>query len=207
MLTATLRRLALIAAGAVTCGLLILWYSGRSAVEICSTSSATSHLEVYVYDGRVMVRRFAGTYQPLAWQLRRTPAWAVYGSRVDAALGTAPLTETAESWRWTYQRVKWERPKGGRGGSGGYFNDLGCNWPENGDLSCRTLIFPIWAMCVPLMLFWCIFGGRRIAAATRKRRRIKFGLCTECGYDLRASVARCPECGALTTRNLSISHP
>ena len=30
---------------------------------------------------------------------------------------------------------------------------------------------------------------------TRRRKRKKFGLCMKCGYDLRASKERCPECG------------
>ena len=36
-----------------------------------------------------------------------------------------------------------------------------------------------------------VFAGRR----RRRRRRQKCGLCLVCGYDLRASVDRCPECG------------
>jgi hypothetical protein len=44
--------------------------------------------------------------------------------------------------------------------------------------------------------------GMVVAAAWhRRRRRSRFGRCVQCGYDLRASPDRCPECGAVPAVN------
>jgi hypothetical protein len=55
-----------------------------------------------------------------------------------------------------------------------------------------TTSFPLWfapAAFALLPLVWSV----RLA---RGRRRNRLGLCQICGYDLRASPDRCPECGA-----------
>jgi len=44
-------------------------------------------------------------------------------------------------------------------------------------------------------------AARRAWLARRRRRRIARGLCTACGYDLRESAERCPECGIMAARS------
>jgi hypothetical protein len=58
------------------------------------------------------------------------------------------------------------------------------------DLRCSNVVlvpplffFPLWAV------------GRLVREIREDGRRLK-GMCAKCGYDLRASGERCPECGA-----------
>jgi hypothetical protein len=54
---------------------------------------------------------------------------------------------------------------------------------------------PIWPMFVVPLLAWPAMHIASIPAV-RRRKRKQAGLCSECGYDLRGSPERCPECGA-----------
>jgi hypothetical protein len=54
--------------------------------------------------------------------------------------------------------------------------------------------FPVAATAVPPLLWLGVYGRR----AWVHRRRTRLGLCRRCGYDLRASAGRCPECGTET---------
>ncbi len=52
-------------------------------------------------------------------------------------------------------------------------------------------IVPHWAIMLPLLVAPDIY----LRGHLRIRRRKKLGLCVKCGYDLRATPERCPECG------------
>ena len=58
--------------------------------------------------------------------------------------------------------------------------------------------FNSWALTLPLWMVACVMLASPAlwaVAALRRRRRLRANLCARCGYDLRASPDRCPECG------------
>jgi hypothetical protein len=77
------------------------------------------------------------------------------------------------------------------------------------DTGTRDLVTAAWVarsrgVRVPLpavALLSAVLPAHRAATFLRTRRRRRAaGLCPSCGYDLRASPERCPECGAVSTK-------
>ena len=54
------------------------------------------------------------------------------------------------------------------------------------------VVLPLW---IASAFFGGIFAFSYLLPLHRRRKRKKLGLCVKCGFDLRASEDRCPECG------------
>jgi hypothetical protein len=66
-----------------------------------------------------------------------------------------------------------------------YTGNVDRSWPV------RVLITPLWSLALLLGALPC----RRLLRSRRRRTRLRGNLCPACGYDLRATPGRCPECG------------
>lgn len=86
-------------------------------------------------------------------------------------------------------------PRPGRGFAGFEYADWG-----NSGIASPPLGFRFRAVTAPHW-FWILLTGIPPAIWFHHRRRhalrLRRGLCLTCGYDLRASKERCPECGTL----------
>jgi hypothetical protein len=72
---------------------------------------------------------------------------------------------------------------GGKGGGNNVWNDWG-------------IVLPDWFLVASLLVLPA-FALRRYLYNRQRRLRRRAGQCVHCGYDLRASVGRCPECGTI----------
>jgi hypothetical protein len=74
----------------------------------------------------------------------------------------------------------------------GYFGfNLASLGPGERSPTIRFAAVPLWFLAV-------IFGASPTVWITRRRRQYPAGHCETCGYDLRETPQRCPECGAIS---------
>ncbi len=95
-------------------------------------------------------------------------------------------------WESTVQEhVHWDLPIEFHWGNESHvINTLDANVLGMKDRHCFVQL-PVWVIAIPLTLPATVRATRE----RRQRRRIKNGQCANCGYDLRETPQRCPECG------------
>ncbi len=60
----------------------------------------------------------------------------------------------------------------------------------------QSITLPLAVIFLPAMILAALWKRRE----TKQRRRFAQGLCATCGYDLRATPGRCPECGTVPAK-------
>jgi hypothetical protein len=116
-----------------------------------------------------------------------TLSWAAFRTRVFAA---GPADDPAAS-RWA---CEWLRP--------GHAADDGAVPGTVLGFGLAAVAGTGWMVAVPYWAFAGVLVGPAVARArraVRHRRDVAQGLCPSCGYDLRATPERCPECGTVRT--------
>ena len=116
-----------------------------------------------------------------------------FRSRVELlTIQTLQPDPSAGEWRWgPFSRLNPRSPV--------YVEDdwLGFCWERhNSGVLHEYLVVPFWAIALGFAVSpaaWC--WSRRQGC-----RRIRDGFCPSCGYDLRATPDRCPECGHVPDR-------
>jgi len=78
-------------------------------------------------------------------------------------------------------------------GFGHWFSEFGMSDTAHSYTDGIEVIFPGWFLAILLAVLPAIWLRRRLI----QRKRNQIGLCKTCGYDLRATPNRCPECGTL----------
>ena len=157
---------------ALCIGVMLLW--GRS-YDVADTvaywrrvPSGKSAWMLSTYDGHVVVRRFGF---------------------VSGSWGSGKWASDKAGWMFETRPLDWPIwPQAGAREPGGKY-EMGfglLRQPEQ-----RAVAFPFWFACLVLL----VLPIRRANRWARGRRWARAGRCSGCGYDLRASPDKCPECG------------
>jgi hypothetical protein len=121
----------------------------------------------------------------------RTLFYAVTG-RGGIGFASAAINQNQRvSPGWNYDA--WRHPSYGRGGwpQLSFWNRRGFVLVTTGPYA--GVLVPTWSLAALLLSLPAV---QSIVFCVR-RRRVQHGVCPSCGYDLRATPNRCPECGTV----------
>lgn len=169
------RRLARGAAALSLIGLaavVALWARSYARSDELVRATAAESQEAWTHRGRFVV----ATFKP--WGRPRPLSYAAFPATKTTVRHAPHLWRPDES-RALLGFASMSGPIAGVPGSSGTF---------------RAVVIPMWVACLPCM----VAPAWLAAGALRRRVRRTRNVCPTCGYDLRHSAGRCPECGAVT---------
>lgn len=167
--------------GPLCCAIILLWARSHRVMDLVIMSGAGGrYYEVVTIPGQFRFTRVTNWigHQPLRWYAHDpVPWWPVFGQQA------------------VYRT--WVPPGIAFGGGTRRINS-----PMSGPRAYAPLTVGYRIIAVPFAVPALVTGTIALWPWLRLRRRRRLrqarvagGLCPACGYDLRASPARCPECG------------
>jgi hypothetical protein len=160
----------------------------RGGVKVRSAGWATSSQRAY---------RFSPQGMPDAWE-PSVPSSASWPGPYPIPLKSVQIVQRPRltpGWAMRESRVEWERAGFAYTVGLVVYHDLTAN------IYSHRVLVPAWAI-VGMCVLLAAPSALRFARLWVGRKRRRLGRCSSCGYDLRASPERCPECGTAVN-----SHP
>jgi hypothetical protein len=120
----------------------------------------------------------------LVWSYRGKFELSFFRSDLSGSQATPP-------WQFEFRTATGEAAEF----LGGTLTEFGLHQYRKGVYTQQDCGLPHWSLVSAFAVLPAIFAFRQVRAVRRRRRRSRLGLCPACGYDLRATPERCPECG------------
>jgi hypothetical protein len=142
---------------------------GRQGIAVGSTAP-------YLLPGGTMMF----VYQPMksiSWPIVRGGRWIITSTHSEEGYVRSSSVREWQQAGLVYQ-TEWAQ-----------WSDMTTN------IYCRDVAIAWWRVLPAVALMWVAFGVTH-RRRTLHARRLRAGLCARCGYDLRVSKQRCPECGS-----------
>ena len=179
------------AAAASVVSLLVCGASLALWVRSFSSAEGMEHNRRWIEDGQVRWRVIS-----------------VHSSTRSIFLGMVSQHTPAQSGdqRWEWRLIKYRRPLTTPTDSAFWKRRIGVDWAHyNNGMSLYVIAIPH-PLLAAITFVPAIVIVKQVRAA-RRRARLKAGRCPTCGYDLRATTQRCPECGTIPGRLEAIIAP
>jgi hypothetical protein len=165
---------------------------------LCLVTAALWARSYWVRDDIIVWPNARPFYIHYMWRLNTGHGMCVFSW--DSVVG--PDHRTPPSWRWRLRTRTasnsgfYDRMPPVARSVLYFYGDDGLNgmWSQHLYIPFRT---PFILLAIPSALWLCVFLWRR--------RRFPLGCCSRCGYDLRATPDRCPECGTIPAKKEIIS--
>jgi hypothetical protein len=126
--------------------------------------------------------------------------WSIYINKPSGAIAVHRIIEGAfDPYDWLLFRLDEPQPQSVWDGLIIRYEIDSSSFRTNGreKIVARSVSIPYWSIIL-IGMIPLVIDIRRLV---RRRSKHKSGLCPNCGYDLRASKDRCPECGLQRNSN------